>query len=87
MIVKDLDLMIKMHEDIPYCERCDARGTKREVHHIWARGMGGGSRLDIPINLIVLCKDCHDLAHKGEITKRELWGIATEREVFRIRRQ
>lgn len=86
MIVKDVDLMIDMHNEICYCEVCDTRSEPRHCHHIWARGMGGGGRLDVRINLIMLCKECHDKAHKNILTKRELWGIATEREVFKLRR-
>jgi hypothetical protein len=89
MILKDIDLLIRLHEEATGCEVCNA-GGKLEVHHIWAKGIGGGSRLDIEENLIVLCakrdNSCHDLAQAGKITKRELWGIATERKIHRLRR-
>lgn len=86
MIVRDPDLLIKLHEEIGYCELCDRTDLRLEVHHIWAKGMGGGSRMDVGFNLIVLCKPCHDAAHRGEIEKRVLFGIAGEREVHRMRR-
>ncbi len=91
MIVKDADLMIQLHEEATGCEVCNRMGgVKLEVHHIWPRGIGGGSRLDVGMNLIVLCakydNSCHDLAQANKITKRELWGIATEREIHRLRR-
>ncbi len=86
MIVKDPDLMIDMHDEICYCERCDTRKGPFHCHHIWARGMGGGSRLDVRINLIILCVECHNKAHSSGITKRELWGIAAEREINIMRR-
>ena len=64
--------------------------VKLEVHHIWPRGIGGGSRLDVGMNLIVVCAqrqdNCHDKAQANKISKRELWGIATEREIHRLRR-
>ena len=84
-IVRNADLMIQMHEDTGACEFCNRTDQRLEVHHIWAKGIGGGSRMDVPINLIVVCKPCHDLAHKGDISRRELFGIAAEREVMKLR--
>ena len=87
MIVRDVDLMIKLHEEAIGCEICGvAGGTKLEVHHIWPRGIGGGSRLDIGWNLIVLCQKCHASCQANKIPKREQWGIAAEREIYRLRR-
>jgi len=43
--------------------RCDICGQQRaalDAHHILCRGAGGGSRLDIPQNLLALCHEpCH----------------------------
>ncbi len=86
MLVKNVDLLIDMHTNTSHCEVCNVTPLHKEVHHIWAKGMGGGSRLDIPWNLIVLCQPCHQLAHAGKISKRELWGIAAEREIHSLRR-
>lgn len=85
MKVINVDLMIEMHEEISACEVCGV-GGKLEVHHIFARGMGGGGRLDIPWNLIILCVDCHCKAQAGAIERRLLLGMAAEREIWRIRR-
>ena len=86
MKIVDPDVMIQLHEEVTRCELCDNRHPKLEVHHIWSRGMGGGSRLDIPWNLIVLCQPCHMDAQANKIPKRTLWGIAAEREIFKLRR-
>ena len=91
MSVKDVDLLIRLHEEASGCEVCGKSGNvKLEVHHIWAKGIGGGSRLDVGMNLIVVCAkydgNCHDKAQANQISKRELWGIATEREIHRLRR-
>jgi hypothetical protein len=41
-----------------YCEWCGKRGSV-DVHHLYRRGHGAGSRLDIPINLLALDRLCH----------------------------
>jgi 5-methylcytosine-specific restriction endonuclease McrA len=87
MLVKDVDVMIDMHDEIRHCEVCDRTDGPFECHHIWSRGMGGGGRLDIRWNLIILCRDCHALAHKHTLSKRTLWGIASEREIYALLRK
>jgi hypothetical protein len=68
------------------CEWCGREVVRREPHHIYARGMGGGGRLDIRANLVALCApfsggdDCHDAAHDGRITKDELIAVVARRE-------
>jgi hypothetical protein len=68
------------------CEWCRRRVTRREPHHVYARGMGGGGRLDVRANLAALCAaftggdDCHDAAHAGRITKDELIAVVARRE-------
>jgi N6-L-threonylcarbamoyladenine synthase len=48
------------------CSHCKGKSKDKvlEVHHIESRKTGG----DSPNNLITLCKTCHDLYHKGQIT-------------------
>lgn len=68
------------------CEVCGKRVRNREPHHIQARGMGGGSRLDVPINLVATCAafsggdDCHRKAHDGHIPRRVFLEIVARRE-------
>lgn len=48
-------------------ESCAWPGCKcphSQVHHIYPRGMGGGSHLDIPENLLPLCLKHHDHVHR-----------------------
>ena len=59
------------------CEVCGA--TAVDIHHIEPKGMGGSKQKDELWNLIALCRKCHEYAHKGVISKRRLWEIATER--------
>lgn len=58
------------------CEWCGAYGPHREAAHILASGLGGGHRLDIPLNLVSLgiggwvgyaavCV-CHNDSHNGK---------------------
>jgi hypothetical protein len=62
------------------CEWCGMVCSWRDPHHIFARGMGGGGRLDLKTNLVGLCRPCHDKAHSGEITKSALVLVVAKRE-------
>lgn len=67
------------------CEWCGFYCQRREAAHIFARGMGGGGRLDIRINLVGLggpgeC-DCHGSSHRGDApTQIDLLAIVAQRE-------
>lgn len=63
----------------PYCERCGRRDMPIHVHHVRARGMGSGKRMDVPGNLISLCALCHDAAHRGVVSREEIWRIVERR--------
>ncbi len=78
------------------CEWCGAWCPCREPHHIFSKGMGGGSQLDIRINLISLDRKCHDAVHRGDILRIDLLAVVAAREgttqdriveeIYRIRR-
>lgn len=61
------------------CEWCRRPGLV-QPHHIFCRGMGGGSRLDIRRNLIGLCPHCHHEVHAGHIARFDLLAIVAQRE-------
>lgn len=64
------------------CEFCGrkARGGL-DAHHIYAKGMGGGSRLDIRRNLVGLCRECHTSHHAGnEPLRCDLMALVATRE-------
>lgn len=93
MIVKNAPLLKQMSRRP--CELCGAvEGTA--AHHLWTRGMGGGGRLDVPLNLITLCWACHRKHHDGHIrrdllVKTVAWRESTnpealEAEIHRLRR-
>jgi hypothetical protein len=44
-------------EDYIACEVCDNRAV--DIHHIFARGMGGTKLKDSIDNLMALCRQCH----------------------------
>ncbi len=46
-----------------------------DIHHIYPRGMGGNPDKDVIENLMALCRDCHDDAEAGRLTKEELTEI------------
>ena len=67
-------------DDFIPCTLCERKGI--DAHHIHLKGMGGrktfetdGKTYDINAieNLICLCRECHENAHKGEISKDILW--------------
>lgn len=61
------------------CEWCKAAGPVCP-HHLKHRGMGGGSRLDVRINLIALCQTDHDAYHAGHILRADLLAVVAQRE-------
>lgn len=66
------------------CEWCHALCRRRQPHHYWySRGMGGGSRLDHPFNLVGLCVSCHAQAHAAIISRRQLLDVVARREKVR----
>ena len=89
MIVKDKVVLARFRLPGPceYCGRPCPNG--RDPHHaVIKRGMGGGRRLDVPENLISLCRgfyqgkwvSCHDDAERGVIPKADLLAIIARRE-------
>lgn len=81
MIVKDEKVLTRFRQ-APRCEWC-GRPTPHgcDPHHVFAKGLGGGSRLDIAINLASLCRSCHQSHHSGHLPLREdLQAIVAQRE-------
>lgn len=90
MIIIDKELLAAMHAEATGCEYCrevdeDECGPL-ECHHIFSRGCGGGQRLDVRFNLIMLGRKHHDLAQRNRIDRRLLLALAAEREIYRLRR-
>ena len=68
------------------CKHCKKNKDKRlEVHHITSRQIGG----DRPENLVLLCKECHGLHHKGEIKLKisKAPGYASETFMSTVRKR
>lgn len=61
------------------CEHC-LKPCKPDPHHLWAKGMGGGGRIDLRINICALCRTCHTELHAGKIEPLELLLIVARRE-------
>jgi len=53
-----------LNRDSYTCQKCKAKNTRLEVHHIMYRKNGGSDEQE---NLICLCKTCHDKIHAGTI--------------------
>ena len=43
------------------CVKCS--GAANDVHHRKLKGIGGSKLLDIPENLVSLCRNCHTVIH------------------------
>ncbi len=54
-----------------------------DPHHVISRGAGGGDTED---NVILLCRNHHQQAHSGLISKETLRSYMTEANIKRIKR-
>ena len=63
-------------QDFIPCERCGVKSV--DIHHIKSRGMGGSKECDYIENLQALCRNCHDCAHNGVLSKDWLKAIHLE---------
>ncbi len=86
MIIID-EAMIAAYRLPGNCQWCGLFCSAREAHHLWARGIGGGSRLDIRINLIALGRTqpfplcpCHGEIHAGRIRREDLLLVVAQRD-------
>lgn len=79
------------------CEWCHTFCKRRDPHHVFARGFGGGLRIDVALNLVSLCPHDHIMHHNGHhpfranlleiVAKREgLSVLEIVDEINRIRR-
>ncbi len=63
------------------CEWCGKQVFRCEPHHVYTRGIGGGGRLDVRINLVALCPRDHRSHHDGnEPLTIDLKAIVAARE-------
>ena len=63
------------------CEQCGRRKrTGMEPSHIFARGRSSAFRMDVRINLLAQCRDCHQAYHDGNTPRRYLLEIVAKRE-------
>lgn len=68
-------------EDIRYAferakNRCESCYSPKNltIHHLVTRGRGGSwEYLHHPVNLSVLCRDCHDEVHRGRDDYYKFW--------------
>lgn len=83
MIIIDLPLLATFR--VPgSCEYCGRKCEVREAAHLWAKGAGGGGRLDLRVNLAglggpFLCA-CHHRLHQGELEPFPLLANVADRE-------
>lgn len=76
------DKLLSEFRHAPRCAWCNALtpgGT--EPHHLWSRGLGGGGRLDVRVNIVSLCQRCHREHHNGHAPYRhQLLRVVAARE-------
>ena len=66
-------------QDPIQCEVCADNGlftVATDIHHIQPKGMGGTAGKDVIENLIALCRECHESAHRSKLTKDYLFDIS-----------
>lgn len=79
MKVPDPDLVAAFRATARCCEWCRKPGPI-QVHHWWHRGLGDASRLDILINIMALCPQCHAEEENGQILRIDLLAVIAARE-------
>lgn len=63
------------------CENCGALSPGQlDPHHLFAKGIGGGGRVDIDENLLALCRRCHSKFHDGNIPRGAFVQIVAKRQ-------
>lgn len=68
------------------CEMCGKPCSAREVHHVIAKGMGGGRQLDIAINVVSVGSSsywqctCHSTKADSQEGQAACWRIVAARE-------
>lgn len=79
------DKLLALYRGPGRCDLCKMSCREREVHHLMSKGAGGGSRMDIPINLCSVgvafspCV-CHREFHAGSLPRREFIVAVANRE-------
>lgn len=74
------ELLLEEFRQAMVCERCRKAGPV-EAHHLWSRGIGGGGRLDVRLNIAALCRECHQGHHNGQRPlKCDLLALVAARE-------
>lgn len=74
------ELLLDQFRAAGHCELCGKWSPTRDPHHLARRGMGGGGRLDVRINIIALCWLCHLRVHDGVIPRKEIIRLVAARE-------
>ncbi len=71
---------------IPRCRHCAMFVGRTEPHHVWPSGRDNAFKLDIPMNLVPLCRPCHRICHMSPAgTHTTLVGYVAEREGLTVR--
>ncbi len=61
------------------CCWCSRRAPS-EAAHIYAKGMGNSRQIDLPWNVVPLCRECHQSSHDGQLPLTfDLLAIAAQR--------
>lgn len=61
------------------CEGCAGKRGAVDCHHLTNRGVGGSKALDVPENLAMLCRECHERCHKSPQFNESVRKIIEER--------
>lgn len=82
MTIKD-EAVLDRFRQADRCEWCGCgTGGNADPHHVMAKGMGGGNRLDHDLNIVSLCRRCHTAHHAGNgPTQEQLFEVIAKREL------
>lgn len=84
MIHKDEELLAELRRPGP-CWWCGHMFSRRDPHHVEPKGIGGGKRLDVPLNLFPMGPSgpggclCHQLAQENKITRESIEAVLASR--------
>lgn len=80
MRVPDEDLL----DAFRAARRCDLCGLpiydRAEPHHVYPKGAGSGSRVDIRENIMAVHRNCHASIEAGNVHREVCWLIVALRE-------
>ena len=74
------DALLNYYRNQERCSRCLQPCWPCEPHHCYRKGMGGGSRMDVCLNILAVCRACHQHLQEAPGGREEGWRLIEKRE-------